>query len=84
MRSAQHNLSSNGSEQLDLLEEEADVVDLPGAKSKKQSFVRLDWSGVVSCQLPPPDGYERRPIGSDVKQEKELYDDLEVDDEDGW
>ena len=67
MRSAQHNLSSNGSEQLDLLAEEAGMVDEQGAQSKKQSFNRLYWSGVISLQLPPHGGYERRPMGPDVK-----------------
>ena len=28
--------------------------------------------------------YERRPMGLDIKQETELYEDLELDDADGW
>ena len=38
----------------------------------------------MSLQLPAPDGNERRPIGPDVKREKELYEDLEDDSDDGW
>ena len=84
MRKGQHSLSSNGSEQLDMFVEEASIDDAQSAKSKKQSFANLYWSGVISCQLQPHNGYERRAMGPDVKQEKELYDDLEVDEADGW
>ena len=84
MRNSQHSLSSNGSEQLELLAEEEELIDRPKNLQTKQSFNRLYWSGVVSLQLPSFNGFERRSIGPDVKQEKELYEDLELDDEDSW
>ena len=54
------------------------------AKSNKQSFSRLYWTGVISLQLPQHNGFERRPMGPDINQEKELYEDLELDEEDNW
>ena len=84
MLNSQHSLSSNGSEQLELLAEEEELVDRPKNAQAKQSFSRLYWSGVVSLQLPSFNGFERRSIGHDVKQEKELYEDLELDDGDTW
>ena len=82
MRNSQHSLSSNGSDQLELLEEY--IGEFVQAQAPQQSFRNLYWSGVVSLQLPLPGGNERRPIGPDVLREKELYEDLEEDHNEGW
>lgn len=58
---------------------ELDVID-----PKQQSFRNLYWSGIVSIQTWNPGEAERSLIGPALKVEKELYDDLEVDADDGW
>ena len=61
---------------------------ISGGMSEEEKPVKsrkhLYWTGVVSAQLWQPGQLERLPIQSSIDQEKELYDDLEIDDQDGW
>ena len=53
-------------------------------KLQRDPYKNLFWSGVVSAQLWQTGQGEKRPIGLDLKAEKDLYEDLEVEEEAGY
>jgi hypothetical protein len=84
MANSQYSMSSQGSNVDSYINFDDDAIGQDDNVDGKQSFKNLYWSSVISLQRWQLGEVRRRPIGPDVKEETDLYADLEVDDQDGW